>query len=539
MQLMPLKGLMKGIMGGGGGMEQAPVVDDVDTAFDDEDEDGEEYVPLVLVIGATGRTGKIITRKLAMQGFRVAVLVRSLSSSVIDQLPSGVSYSYGDMTNYRALLDAMEDVDRIVFAADGEDEERELLGLSNIVRSFQDTRTFMYGDAEATKLSLLKMRKDSDFNRWAVEDTKEAAAFRIAQDGVGPRTSFAYWKRSPTGAHKNGIFVGKVFDTFLGSASVACSLSGLLVGPPPAVLALGSQAAGAAGEEAQQQQQQQQQKALGAGGAADSPTAAPSPDGADVRSAEIDRAVAAAAADTVPLNLGEYSGLVVRAIGDGQKYTVVVRTPEYARQGIEYHADFPTVPTNFESVRLPFSSFVAVRGGRPIAGAPELDRRSLVGLALAFYPQRNTPEDPQMTGEFYVSLVHVKAYRKRDEPEFVYLSDAAAADVVAEEEARTPGRQTALSAEAAAASTAPEVASAASAASAAAEAAAAASAAAAATAAAAAGRRQQRARGRCGRRGALGRRARAEAARGHQGQGRGAAAVVGPDVLHRARDRPR
>ena len=50
-----------------------------------------EFVPLVLVIGATGRTGRIITRKLVLQGFRVAVLVRSLSTETLNLLGSGTT----------------------------------------------------------------------------------------------------------------------------------------------------------------------------------------------------------------------------------------------------------------------------------------------------------------------------------------------------------------------------------------------------------------------------------------------------------------
>lgn len=171
-----------------------------------------EFVPLVLVVGATGRTGRIIVRKLVLQGFRVAVLVRSLSTDTLNLLGSGVSYSYGDMTDYRSLLDAMEDVDRVIFAADAADDE-ELQGLSQVLRSFQDTRTFMYGDAEATKLSLLKMRRDRDFNRWRVETSSADVTDRLSSAGIGPKPSIAYWKRSPTGAHRNGVFVGKVFDT--------------------------------------------------------------------------------------------------------------------------------------------------------------------------------------------------------------------------------------------------------------------------------------------------------------------------------------
>ena len=43
------------------------------------------------------------------------------------------------MTDYRSLLDAMEDVDRVIFAADGANNAEELDGLSNVLRSFQDT----------------------------------------------------------------------------------------------------------------------------------------------------------------------------------------------------------------------------------------------------------------------------------------------------------------------------------------------------------------------------------------------------------------
>merc|ERR1719478_1086131 len=131
-----------------------------------------EFIPLVLVVGATGRTGRIIVRKLVLQGFRVAVLVRSLSSDTLNLLGSGVTYSYGDMQDYQTLLDAMEDVDKIVFVASSTEPDAELEGLQNVVRAFHDTRTFMYGEAEATKLNLFKFRKESDFARWAIEREK-------------------------------------------------------------------------------------------------------------------------------------------------------------------------------------------------------------------------------------------------------------------------------------------------------------------------------------------------------------------------------
>ena len=50
------------------------------------------FVPLVLVVGATGRTGRIVVRKLVLKGFRVAVLVRSLSTETLNLLGSGESF---------------------------------------------------------------------------------------------------------------------------------------------------------------------------------------------------------------------------------------------------------------------------------------------------------------------------------------------------------------------------------------------------------------------------------------------------------------
>jgi hypothetical protein len=214
--------------------------------------------------------------------------------------------------------------------AEGEDEETELNGLSQVLRSFQDTRTFMYGDAEATKLTLLKMRRDADFNRWRVEDTMEEVAFRLASAGIGPKPSIAYWKRSPTASHKNGIFVGRVFDTYLGAAAVSCSLSGLLVGGVAPALSA------AARERIEQAQGDLSDEPLalagtpadlansgiGAEADGDAPVVPIDSEGA----AAIDRAVSALAAKEVPLDLGEYSGLLIRAIGDTNKYTAVIRT---------------------------------------------------------------------------------------------------------------------------------------------------------------------------------------------------------------------
>ncbi|KAL1495685.1 hypothetical protein AB1Y20_016548 [Prymnesium parvum] len=344
-----------------------------------------EFVPLVLVVGATGRTGRIIVRKLVLRGFRVAVLVRSLSSDTLNLLGSGVSYSYGDMTDYQTLLDAMEDVDKVIFCAgDSENHARELEGLKAVLRAFQDTRTFMYGEAEATKLTLFKLRKDADFAQWQVESSGDDIAQRLAEAGIGQQPAIAYWKRSPEGLHSNGVFVGRVFDTYLGSASISCGLRGK---PRPLARLLPSE---------------------------DNPLGAPEP---ELQHEEVAEGLTA-------LDLGEYSGITIKAIGDGNVYTATIRTNAFESDGVEYQANFHAPMSTFSTARLPFSSFLPYRKGRRLsaADAPELDRRNIVGLALSFFPFRNDPE--KTTGKFYLSVAHIKAYRKRDEPELVYLSDA-------------------------------------------------------------------------------------------------------------------
>ena len=333
--------------------------------------DDQEFVPLVLVVGATGRTGRIIVRKLVLQGFRVAVLVRSLSSDTLNLLGSGVTYSYGDMQDYQTLLDAMEDVDKIVFVASSSEPDAELEGLQNVVRAFHDTRTFMYGEAEATKLNLFKFRKDSDFDRWNIEREKGSPVGlqQVMLEGdnkapSNPNTAVAYWKRSTTEGIDNAIFVGRVFDTFLGSAVASCDFAPRPAGP--------SAPGGTPG-----------QRALAEGEVPAEALETFAPAGRLIV-AEDEKAQDVA---DESLNFGEYSGLVLKAIGDGQRYTMIVRTPLWAEAGIEYHADFASRNGSFVVARLPFSNFKPHVNGVPVtalrgAAIPELDRRQVVGLGL-------------------------------------------------------------------------------------------------------------------------------------------------------------
>eukprot|EP00965_Chrysotila_dentata_P105760 3494096-Pleurochrysis_carterae.AAC.1 len=110
------------------------------------------------------------------------------------------------------------------------------------------------------------------------------------------------------------------------------------------------------------------------------------------------------------------------AIGDGQTYSCIVRTSLYESDGIEYVSEFKTAKGKFSHARLPFANFVAYKDNRRVSdiSVRELDRLSISAMAIAYYPQRNPPvkgEPASQHGAFCLSLVHIKAFRERDEPE--------------------------------------------------------------------------------------------------------------------------
>ena len=80
--------------------------------------DADDLAPEVLVVGATGAVGRLVVRRLLLDGrFRVRVLVRDLYSRTLNILGTGVTYCQGDLGNVESLEYALTDVDKIVFCA--------------------------------------------------------------------------------------------------------------------------------------------------------------------------------------------------------------------------------------------------------------------------------------------------------------------------------------------------------------------------------------------------------------------------------------
>jgi hypothetical protein len=81
--------------------------------------DGIDYVPEVLVVGATTDLGRLVVQQLLRSGqFRVRVLVRDLYTSTLNALGTGVTYCQGDLNDPDSLEYAVTDVDKLIFVAD-------------------------------------------------------------------------------------------------------------------------------------------------------------------------------------------------------------------------------------------------------------------------------------------------------------------------------------------------------------------------------------------------------------------------------------
>lgn len=351
--------------------------------------------PEVLVVGATGETGRIIVRKLVLRGFRVRVLVRDLYSRTLDTLGTGVSFVKGDLRDADTLLDAVTGVDKIVCAVNARDAEApeggvtsdqdaasgdagyadvEYGGVARLVRAFHDARHQQYGKTESSKITLFQFGNPSAFESWTAVQPPSA----LAEMGLAARPARVAW--SLTGASR-AAFLGQVFDVYEGVAEAKCTPR--------------------------------------------------------------------------RYNLAGFSGLVLRVIGNGKRYRLVLRTRAAAARGVQYVATFGTVKNKWLTIRLPFSEFVpyaagtaspwqqpsrrsssdgAEEGGEgadeastegdrdadAVEDVPELDRSDIVQMAVQYAKPEVAPEKDD--GQFYLAMDHIKAYRTQEEPDFVLLS---------------------------------------------------------------------------------------------------------------------
>lgn len=74
----------------------------------------------VLVIGATGKVGRVLVRKLLLRGYTVRALVRANAEGVEERppgIPQSVQLVFGDIGDYAACREAAQGADKVIYAA--------------------------------------------------------------------------------------------------------------------------------------------------------------------------------------------------------------------------------------------------------------------------------------------------------------------------------------------------------------------------------------------------------------------------------------
>ncbi|KXZ49366.1 hypothetical protein GPECTOR_22g960 [Gonium pectorale] len=331
----------------------------------------------VLVVGATGRVGRVLVRKLLLRGYKVKALFRNRTGVGKDAIPDAVEVVEGDVGDMSTCQRAVQGVNKVIFCAAARStltadlfrvEDR---GVSNMVKAMQDE---MYRRAmrSGSKFSQAAKREVADFSqrfhqaRWDVTfvGTPEDAA----AEAEGRRREEAYGRLNTAEAvitdDNNLLFEGNLMSRGA-IAEVGARLTALLPG----------------GEH---------------------------------RTAGTE-------------------GLVLRVRGDGHSYLCILETTE----GHRYGARFPT-REGYLHVRLPYAAFrVEYQGQPPLdpaklasigiryenrrtsASAAAAAARAAKGLAAA-----GAADAAARDAKFSVEVDWIKAVPGGSEPDFVLVSCA-------------------------------------------------------------------------------------------------------------------
>lgn len=83
------------------------------------------------------------------------------------------------------------------------------------------------------------------------------------------------------------------------------------------------------------------------------------------------------------LNLSAYDGVTINVYGDGKQYGFILR--DDGPQQLRYQAEFQTQRYTWQTIHLPFASFVPMVMGKQLPFAPRLkrDKISVMGLIVS------------------------------------------------------------------------------------------------------------------------------------------------------------
>ena len=392
----------------------------------------------VAVIGATGRVGRVLVRKLLLRGYKVTALVRppagmppaSTSSPADDAsssssfsstaslepssvgLPDAVRVVWGDVGDYAALRRAVDGADKVVFAA-----------AARTLMSADVSRVDAAGVANAAA---------------ALQDSKAVAAARAAAAAAGSSSSPAALPRAPTA--KRTLFEKRSFEGDfvvdhcgpLNSFSSASAPSGSEGSSSSS--SHGGSSSGSSSSSRRNKNSSSSKRA-----AADRASLSVNERGNLVFEGIVRSRGGAYAQASAPLpaaaSLAESEGLVVRVAADGGSYTVVLGTASGDSYGARVSA-----PLAFSNLRLPFAAFRPLSAGAP----PQLDPSSATHFSIRFSPPAasvaaaasnlgsvfsaggDEKNPQQVPGAFRIEVDRVKALPSGTEPDFILLSASAA-----------------------------------------------------------------------------------------------------------------
>ena len=447
------------------------------------EEDG--YVPEVLVIGATGEVGRLVVRRLLLDGrFRVRVLVRDLYSKTLNLLGTGVTYCQGDLGNIESLEYALTDVDKIVFCAgaprpdetDFQDkfqafmkenlenlsqvemptktksdleweqlesvlqvraklaEQVDCVGMQNLVRAYQNVRHADYGTSQAAKRSLFKFQdRPEDFNLFAIDDGEEEEENFTSQPPDESDTESSE-KRSAYVEEYDDEEGEDEYDKY---EDVYAEYDDEYGDDEEEYATTATTRKGATVKTQCQWIRNKFEHGVFVGKVPRAKDGGLGGEAAIVSSRLRSREEPEKGID---LSNG-FAGFVCRVCSDGGRYEAFVRTGNYETDGIEYVCEFTTEikqrqkgnksRNKFKTVRLPFVNFKPVQR-RKKSGNDETVVASFKGSdvrRIGFrYRSENNPEKSKFEkgdfSSFYLAFSYIKVYRSQPEPEFVYLSDA-------------------------------------------------------------------------------------------------------------------
>lgn len=329
---------------------------------------------LVLVTGATGGVGKRVVDELHKRGTRVRALVRSLEKAQKLLPTSGVEVVAADLTQSATLLpEYFQGVTKIVVA-----------------------HSCIVGPKEGDTVDRQKYYQGIKFFDPEVKgDSPEAVEYRGVQNLLEKARQYAalpidgrvLFGLSPTGV-PSGPAWGALDDVVMGGVSASSFQI--------------SSSAGEHGEPV----------GLFTGVVSDANNGG----FASIRSKNFE-----------PMqDLSAYAGLEIRVKGDGHRFKLIVRT-NTDWDAVGYTFSFDTVKGEWQSIRLPFDSFVPVFRARTVKDAAPFDTSSIASLQLLFskfeYDGKLNPKFE--AGPFQLPIASIKAYLKEPVvPHIVHLSSA-------------------------------------------------------------------------------------------------------------------